>query len=168
MHDVLVADKASWKMKAQVAKWHDTASFEAGLEPDEIVEVDGNLLLNAGITRLGNLLVGAGGTAYNATNSRIGVGDSSTAAAAGQTDLQAATNKFWKLCSSATWSAQTGTWVATFGSADANFVWNEWGIDNGTVDGTTVTAPMLNRKVASLGTKASGSTWQFTATVAIS
>lgn len=158
----------NWHVLATLEKWDDTSDFEAGAQPDEVMEIPHNLLLNAGITRLGSLLVGAGGTAFNAANSRLGVGDSSTAATASQTDLQAATNKFYKLCSSASWSAQTGTWVATFGSADANFVWNEWGIDNGTVDGTTGVAPMLNRRVVAMGTKASGSTWQLTVTIVVS
>lgn len=168
MAEVTAADKANWNVLATVEKWHDSADFDAGAAPDEVVEAVGNLLLNAGIARLGALLVGAGGTAYNTANSRLGVGDSATAATAAQTDLQAATNKFYKLCSSASWSAQTGTWVATFGTADANYVWNEWCIDNGTADSAVGTAPALNRKVASLGTKASGSTWQLTVTITIS
>ena len=158
----------TWQVRATVEKWHDSADHAAGHAPDEVVESLDNLLLNAGITRLLNLLVGAGGQAFDSTHSRVGVGDSSTAAAASQTDLQAATNKQWKLVDSVNVSSQTVTWVATFGSSQANFAWAEWGIDQGTADGTTVTAPMLNRKVASLGTKASGSTWVFTVPITIS
>lgn len=156
-----------WRPVVTLEKWDRTEDFEAGLAPDSVETHEGNLLLNAGITRLGSLLVGAGGTAFNTANSRIGVGNSTTAAAAGQTDLQGA-SKFFKLCSSASWSAQTGTWVATFGSSDANFAWEEWGIDNGTADSSTVTAPLLNRKVAAMGTKGSGSTWQMTVTLVVS
>lgn len=162
------ADTATWQPHVHVAKWHDSADHEAGVAPDEIAEAAGNLLLNAGITRLLNLLVGAGGQAFDATHCRVAVGDSSTAAAASQTDLQAATNKYYKLVDSVNVSAQTATIVATFGTADGNFAWNEWGIDVGTASGSTVTAPMLNRKVASLGTKASGSTWVITVTITIS
>lgn len=161
-------DRLDWKVDTTVRKWHDSASFEAGAEPDEVVEDHGNLLLNAGITRLCSLLVGAGGTAFNAANSRIGVGDSSTAAAAGQTDLQAATNKYYRLVDSVTPSAQTITWVATYATGLAEFAWNEWGIDNGTASNTTGVAPMLNRKVASMGTKTAGSTWTLTVTITIS
>lgn len=157
-----------WEPKLSIAKWHDSADHEAGAAPDEVVEIAGNLLLNAGITRLLNLLAGAGGTAFNAANCRIGVGDSSTAAAASQTDLQAASNKYYKLADTVTVSAQTVTVVATFGSAVANFAWAEWGLDNGTADSASGTAPMLNRKVASAGTKASGATWVATATITIS
>jgi hypothetical protein len=160
-------DRLDWKVDTVIEKWHDTADFEAGSEPDEVLEDRGNLLLNAGITRLINLLTGAGGTAYNAANSRIGVGNSTTAAAAGQTDLQGA-SKYFKLVDSVTPSGQTITWVATFGSSDGNFAWEEWGVDNGTASGATVTAPLLNRKVSAMGTKGSGSTWTITVTITIS
>jgi hypothetical protein len=163
----VTAEQFNWSPVATLERWDDTADFEAGREPDSVDVYEGNLLLNAGITRLGSLLVGGGGTAFNAANSRIGVGNSTTAASAAQTDLQGA-SKFFKLCSSASWSAQTGTWVATFGSSDANFAWEEWGIDNGTADSSTVTAPLLNRKVVAMGTKGSGSTWQLTVTITVS
>ena len=162
------ADLATWRPTATVHKWHDSAAHDAGAEPDEVLVVEGNLLLNAGITRLLNLLVGAGGQAFDATHCRVAVGDSSTAASASQTDLQAATNKYYKLVDSVNVSGQTVTIVATYGSSQGNFAWNEWGIDVGTADGSTVTTPMLNRKVASLGTKASGSTWVITVTITIS
>jgi hypothetical protein len=58
-----------------------------------------------------------------------------------------------------------------FGTADGNFAWQEWGIDIGTAtvsSGNTVNAVLLNRKVASNGTKASGQTWTATATITIS
>jgi hypothetical protein len=160
-------DRLDWKVDTTVRKWHDSADHDAGAEPDEVLELHGNLLLNAGITRLINLLTGAGGTAFNAANSRIGVGNSTTAASAAQTDLQGA-SKYFKLVDSVSPSGQTVTWVATFGSSDANFAWGEWGVDNGSTSGATVTAPLLNRKVAAMGTKVSGSTWTLTVTITIS
>lgn len=143
-----------------------------GARPFEVVVTEHNLLLNAGITRLLNLLSAQGGTqAYDGTHSRIGVGDDATAAAASQTDLIAAagsTHRQFKLVSSGpTVSAQTTTWVATFASGEAQFHWQEFGLDVGTADGTTVTAPMLNRKVADNGTKAAA-VWVFTMTLTIS
>src|SRR3972149_69403 len=62
----------------------------------ELRLIEGNLLLNEGITALQNLLIGAAETAFNNANSYLGVGDSSTAASAGQTGLQASTNKLYK------------------------------------------------------------------------
>jgi hypothetical protein len=65
-------------------------------------------------------------------------------------------------------SGNVVTFTAAFGSGVANFAWEEWGIDNGTTDGTTVVAPLLNRRVEAMGTKASGSTWTVTATITVS
>lgn len=162
----------TWKIEAKVEKWHDEESFDAGSAPFEVVRSRHNLLVNAGIQRLLDLLIVAGGQGYDATHSRVGVGNDATAAAATQTDLQAAAgagNRQFKLVSSGpTRSSQTVTWVATFASGEANFAWQEWCIDVGVADGTTITAPMLNRKVASLGTKVAGAVWVFTVTLTIS
>lgn len=161
-------DKLNWRVHAHLKKWNLTESFQLGCAPDEVLDAPGNILLNAGIARLLDLLIGAGGQALNSTHCRIGVGDSTTAASASQTDLQAATNKYYKLCSSVSRSSQTVTVVASFGSSVANFAWEEWGIDFGTADATTGTAPLLNRKVTAMGTKASGSTWELTVTITVS
>lgn len=102
-------------------------------------------------------------TLFNSTNAHIGVGDSSAAFAAAQTDLQG-TNKLRKPMD-ATYPQRTNnqlTFKATFGAADANWTWNEWGVFNAASDGV-----MLNRKVENLGTKASGSTWVLTVTLTI-
>lgn len=144
---------------------------KAGARPFQVKTSLHNLLLNAGIQRMEDKFIGAAGQVYDATHSRIGSGNSSTAAAATQTDLQAAAgsgNRQFKLVSSGpTRSTQTVTWVATFASGEAQFVWNEWGIDEGTADGTTVAATMLNRKVANPGTKGAA-VWVFTVTITIS
>lgn len=131
---------------------------------EELVVVEGNLLLNEGIQALLDLGIGAGGTAFNNANARIGVGDSTTAEAASQTDLQAAANKTYKAMN-ATYpqrAAQTLTFQSDFGSTDANYAWNEWVIDNG-----AAAAKTLNRKVASLGTKATG-TWTMSGSISLS
>lgn len=124
----------------------------------------GNLLVNAGIQLLEDLLIGAGGTVYSNANAHIGVGDSTTAAAAGQTDLQAATNKLRKAMDSTfpSRASQTLSFKSSFGSAEANFAWQEWAVFNASSAGT-----MLNRKVESLGTKSSG-TWSLQVDISIS
>lgn len=95
-------------------------------------------------------------TAFNNANARLGVGDSSAAEAATQTDLQAAANKTYKSMSASypSRAAQTVTWRAVFASADANYAWAEFCVDNGATALKT-----LNRKVSAQGTKASGQTW---------
>lgn len=107
------------------------------------------------------LLGGSSYTKFNAANAHIGVGDSSAAFASSQTDLQAATNKLRKPMD-ATFPQRAGnvvTWRATFGTAEANFAWNERGIFNALAGGQ-----MLSRKVVSLGTKTSSASWQLTCT----
>lgn len=101
-------------------------------------------------------------TLFSASNAYVGVGDSATAFAIGQSDLQAATNKARKLVSSIGESAGVLTAVATFGTSDANFEWVEWGLFNASSGGT-----MLGRKVEapSLGTKVNTQVWTLTATV---
>ena len=136
--------------------------------------VDGNLITNAGWTRLMNLLTNQGATqAYDATHTRIGVGNSNTAEAYTDTDLGAAAgsaNRWFQLVSGAgTLGTRTLSWSATFGTSDGNFAWNEFGIDQGTASGNTVTAVFLNHKAGiAQGTKASGQTWTATATLTFS
>lgn len=143
-----------------------------GLEPEEgTEEISGNLLLNEGIQRLLDLLIAAGGVAYNNANAFIGVGASVTAEAATQTDLQ--TTPFYKAMNATfpSRSSQTVSWQSDFTSAEANIVWNEWSISAGATTasgaGFTVGTTNLNRKVQSLGTKATG-TWTLTGQVTIS
>lgn len=163
------SDHANWGVLTVCEKWASDDAFRRGEIPYEVIERKGNLLLNAGITRLLNLLTGAGGNAYDLTHSRIGVGDGVTAAAAANTGL-AGSNTYFKLIDAAfpTVTAQTATWKATYGAGVANFAWAEWGVDNGTADASNpVASTMLNRKVEALGTK-SGGTWVLTITITVS
>lgn len=172
----MIQEKFNYQTRWMIRRFADDAAVAAGTptpvvdadgnELPAISEIDGNLLLNEGIALLLDLLIGAGGTAYNNANSYIGVGDSSTAESASQTGLQASTNKTYKVMQ-ATYpsrSAQTVTWRSVFASGDANYAWNEFTIVNASSD----TGTNLNRKVSSQGTKASGQTWTVDVTVTIS
>ena len=123
----------------------------------EITGTNGNLALNEGITALLNLLIGSAETSFSNGNAYIGVGDSSTAASASQTGLQASSNKLYKAMESSypSISSQTVTWRAQFGPSEANFAWNEFTVASGNSD----SADNLNRIVSAQGTKASGQTW---------
>lgn len=125
--------------------------------PYDRSEIHGNLLLNEGITALLNLLTGAAETAFSNANAYIGVGDSSTAASASQTGLQAATNLLYKgmQASYPTISGQTVTFRSQFTTSEANFAWNEFTV----ASGNSNSADNLNRVVSAQGTKASGQTW---------
>lgn len=130
----------------------------------EVIELAPNLFLTAGISEVLKLAVGGTATAFNATNARLCVGDSSTDAAAGQTDLQAATNKFRQLVDDAPSVVNnTVTFVATFAAANANFAWNEVGVANHASAGQ-----MWSRTVQALGTKASPAVWVLTWALSIS
>lgn len=141
----------------------DVAAFGHALT--DVLEREGNLLTTTGAQRLWEALIGTTITVFSNANARLGVGDSTTAAAVGQTDLQAATNKLRKAMD-ATYpqvSTNTVTFRATFGSSEANFAWQEWATFNAGSGGD-----MLNRKVESLGSKSSGSTWTLTVTLSLS
>lgn len=116
-----------------------------------LTDVGRNLMVQASI--------GASPTFFNNANTYIGVGDSTTAFAASQTDLQASTNKLRKAMDATfpSGSSNVITFRSTFATTDANYAWQEWGIFNASTAGT-----MLSRKVESLGTKTSAQTWQFT------
>jgi hypothetical protein len=145
-------------------------------EPEECTEIKGNLLLNEGIQRLEDLTMIAtvtnnqtAGNPWANANAQLGVGDSSTAEAATQTELQAATNRFYKAMN-ATYpsrSSQTVSFQSDFTTGEANYAWNEWTVATGSSGSPPSGTINLNRKVASLGTKASG-TWTLTAQVAFS
>lgn len=152
--------------------------LRAGVEP-ELVEIDGNLLVYGGASCQWQTLIGNGVTTadqaltyFNNARAAIGVGDSTTAAANTQTDLQAATNKL-RVAMDATFPAHTdGTtsgaasiqFKSTYSTAQANFAWQEWAVFNSV---TAATGRMLNRKVESLGTKTSASTWALTLTLSM-
>ena len=136
-----------------------------GIAPTEI-RLSRNLLVNTGLTDIGNGLTSSGlATPYTNANANIGVGDSSTAASVSQTDLQAASNKLRKVMDATYPTVSNGvyTFRSTFATSDANFAWAEWAVFN-----AASTGRMLNRAVASLGTKTSAQSWQFTCTITVS
>ena len=190
------ADGGHWMPYARVSKFTaaqvDACRTHLGLDrdpisvelfdfctPDSYAESIGNGLTRQGRKRLIDRLVGtASNQAIDATHARIGTGDSSTAYADTQTDLQASTNKYWQLVDSAPSigsGASSGvvTCVSTFPTGQGNYAWQEWGIDGGTASSSTVTTEgnttpgMINRKVSSLGTKTSAASWVFTVTITL-
>ena len=109
----------------------------------------------------------APGPLYDNTNSYLGVGDSTTIFDETNTDLIAPTNKLKKGMEATypTIAANVLVFRSLFGTGDANFAWQEWGVFNaGAAFGT---GTMMCRKVESLGTKTSAQSWQLTATITI-
>ena len=114
----------------RIRAWEKQADGTEKLVKDDLIK---NLIVDVGkdavMKGLGNMTGGG----YVTT---IGVGDSTTAAAVGQTDLQASSNKTFK-------TIQSGDYVYTrptlfisvdFGYSEANYTWNEVGLkDNNSV-----------------------------------
>lgn len=149
----------------------------AHVRPYETLEHEGNLVTDAGWNLLMKNVAGTPGTLFSATVGRIGVGISTTAVAYTDTDLNAAagsSNRQFKLISAAPTVGATHAaglaFQATFGTGQANFLWAEFGTDQGTSDGTTVVGVLFNHGIAGSnptygGTKASGQVWAATETI---
>jgi len=152
-------DCVTWHGRFVVAKYWADDDLERAT-PYEVLEGD-NLLLTAGATALWNRLAGLGAvTAFDATNGRMCVGNGTTAAAVGQTDLQGASKTRKVFDAAPTISTNTFTAVTTFTTSDANHAWEEAGIAN-----SSSGAVLLNRVVQSFGTKTSSVQWVLTGTL---
>jgi hypothetical protein len=118
-------------------------------------------LTNTGAIEIAKCVMNDSATFLNSTNAHLGVGDTNTAFAASQTDLQAATNKLRKGMEATYPTRSNGalTFRSLFGTSEANFAWAEWGTFNAYTSGV-----MWQRKVESLGTKTNTQSWQLTVT----
>jgi hypothetical protein len=164
-------ENASWLCRFKLSKYKEDIEayrdredeFHRLCKPYEVIEREGNVLLNTGIDEIWDLVTGASSDYFNNTNAQIGVGDSSTAADASQTDLQAATNKTYKGMETGypTSTTQKVTFKSSFGSSEANYAWNEWVVKQSS------SAICLNRKAESLGTKSAG-TWTLEVDITLS
>jgi hypothetical protein len=171
------AEPIRWIAKVAVDKYDGDFTpeqIDAGEAADaliERVEREGNLLLTGGASALWHRLTGGSTVAaYSNANAHIGVGNSTTAEATAQTDLQGASKT--RKAMDATYPLHTDTtgtagsksivFRSTFATGDANYAWEEWGIFNASAAGR-----MLNRKVEALGTKTAAATWVLTITLSL-
>lgn len=137
--------------------------FDAAGQFVESVEAE-NLFLTAGINELWKLVTGQSANVFSNAQAQIGIGDSSAAASAGQTDLQAATNKTYVAMDASyptTPAAGAVQFRSTFGTGAANYAWNEFVVKHGT------SGICIDRATGTWGTKASGTTWVATVTLTI-
>jgi hypothetical protein len=131
-----------------------------------------NMFMRAtGRKRLWERLTGLGTpTLFDATNAKLGVGDSLTAVAETQTDLQAATNKLRKGMAATYPSIESSPndhkldLRSDFISGEAEFTWNEAATFNAAAAGD-----MFNRGLfsPSPGLKPSGQVWTLSTTLVI-
>lgn len=117
----------------------------------------------AGMNQALGLAIGEAITPFNSANAYLAVGGgtgATTAFANTQTDLQGASKT--RKAMDATYPTRAGnvlTFRATFGTADANYTWDEFAVFNASTAGV-----MLMRNVTPLGTKTSAESKVFTAT----
>jgi hypothetical protein len=119
-------------------------------------------LTNVGAIEIAKCAINDSPTFLNNTNAHLGVGDSSTAFSAAQTDLQASTNKSRRPMEATYPQRSSGavTLRSLWSTSEGNYAWNEWGTFSAASAGN-----MWQRKVESLGTKTSSQSWQLTATL---
>ena len=167
--------------------------FPGGPEEGQAIAA-GNIFVAQGLTNLISLWLGLTGTAVHVLaesaggSSLVGVGTGTAAAATADTKLISDNGSAWYQVFDAAPATTTtnGVVVATctFGSANANFAWNEWcwatgsgaitagsilATGAGTPFGVANTVQMVNHKTnVNLGSKASGSSWVFSTTFTIS
>lgn len=156
----------------------------AGVTPYSVTgEDDCNAVVATGWAAM---LGGIAGTTVSpklsAANGRIGVGTSTVATAWANTWLQgdtgsASVTSYYQLCGTAPVTVTatgpaTLTLTASFGSAVANFAWNEFGVDNAPASGAYLNGLaggyiLFNRGVwsPSPGAKISGQTWPIAVTM---
>ncbi len=127
-------------------------------------------LTDTGAIAIASALLGDGVIdLFNNDNAAIGVGDSTTGFNANQTVLQAEATPGNAIRKGMTagypdrdpeddGSLNVTRYQSVFGTSEANFVWNEWGIFN---DVTASGGTMLLRVVENLGTKTSAAQWVF-------
>ena len=114
----------------RIKAWEKQSDGTEKLVKDDLIK---NLIVDVGKDAIMKLIANMSGGGYTTT---IGVGDSSTAAASGQTDLQASSNKTFKTIQSAdkVYTRPTLFLSVDFGYSEANFTWNEIGLkDNNSV-----------------------------------
>jgi hypothetical protein len=143
----------------QITRFRSDADVRTG-RPYLVGKPFQNIFVNVGLAAAWNLVTAQGGTAFSNANANLGVGDSSTAPAVAQTDLQAATNKLRKAMNATYPVAPVNgleQWQSDFTGAEANYSWQEFAIFNAAAAGT-----MLNRSISNQGTKTSGQTWRLT------
>lgn len=147
--------------------------------PDYVHEIDGNLLVRGGASLLWEYARGNGSTASTAAKkyinatAAIGVGNSTAAATNIQTALQGGSQSL-KALTGGYPTHTTGSTAATvadivykstWGSAEGNFTWNEWGLFN---KASTSNRRMVNRKVqAAMLTKSTAATATMTVTLSL-
>jgi len=173
-------EEITWKAKWRIDKFKDPggvicARLRQG-DPVHVVareygnyigadEFEDNVALNEGLQAIIDMICNlAAITPWDNANARVGVGDSSVAPNATQTELLGVNQAYVGMDAGyPARSAQTAEWRGTFGGTEANFYWWEFTVDNG-----AAALQNLNRAVADKGSKAPGETWALSLSITFS
>ena len=152
----------NWNPKWILEKFNNKNDYKKGVSYFR-KEFKGNLLTNVGINEMAKLIAGTGAVKYDNANAFLAVGTSSTVASATNTSLTNEVRKAMDIGFPTNGASQQITWRSTFGIADANQAWNEFGVYNHASAGV-----LLNRKVSGQGIKVAGQIWQLTLEITFS
>jgi hypothetical protein len=149
--------------------WREVRSGR--LKPYQILET-ANVLLQTGMLEMWDLIKGASALHFNATDTKIGIGNDATAADPAQTDLIGASKTYIAMDSgwpkTRTDDGALGYGVfqtkATFGTGDANYAWAEAVVKNTNAG----SLKCICRAATGWGTKTSAATWVATHTITLS
>ncbi len=133
--------------------------------PDKFIgqeQHEGNILVNVGVTAIWRIIASIATVPGLYSNSLAKVCTGTGVGAAVFADSQAtftarvdkAMDGGYPQLANKNGTNDLCAWKGTYGSADANQAWNEFGVLNG-----DVTPVLLNRFVTSKGTKVAGETW---------
>ena len=108
----------------RIRAWEKQADGTEKLIKDDTIK---NLIVDVGKDAIMKRIANMSGGGYA---TQIGVGDSATAAASGQTDLQASSNKLFKTIAGSDYVYTRPTLFVSvdFGYSEANWTWNEIGL----------------------------------------
>lgn len=151
--------------KYRIPKGMDEETFvklidKAEVKPYDVEEKD-NIWLTTGWNEILSLIAGYSSNHFDSTNTRIGVGNSSTAADASQTDLLGTSKTYVTITSGypTTPSSGTITYKGRFGTGDANYQHYELVVKN------NASSVCWNRVVLSGDTKTSSDVWDYEVTL---
>jgi hypothetical protein len=171
----VVRESGLWSCRFRIETFH--GEWEPGAEPIDVIETD-NKLMHGGVSVLWQCLIGkgtatAGGalTFFNEANAAIGAGDGTALEDPTHTNLQGLSRLrkgqdvgYPQHTDGTADANKTITFRSTFGTAEANYDWNEIAAFNSVTDGS---GRMLNRKVQAIGAKTSAVSRVVTATISI-
>lgn len=162
----LINEEIRMRKKWTIRRFKNEEEWKAN-RPYNVSHFYHNVLVNAGINELLTLICSSSGTEFDNSNAYIGTGTSPTAEGPTDTDL-IGTNLFIVMDGSfpTYGTSQLAVWRGTFGSAQANQAWEEFGVANGVDPGGADI--LLNRKTSSEGTKTAGQVWELSLQITIS